>query len=108
MAFHGYPKQLTSSDSVPGPKYEVPTTVGKEVPSFSIRPRIEPSVKSLPNAPYQAVPSTVGDAPKWSFGGRSKERGRESTPGPSYVPPAFGRDARGSSFHGKFGPVKKK
>jgi hypothetical protein len=108
MAFHGYPKLLKNSDSVPGPKYDVPTTVGKDARSFSIRARIEPSVKNLPTAPYQAIPSRVGDAPKWSFGGRTSLKPLAPTPGPAYLPPAFGKDAPASSFHGKIGPIKKK
>jgi hypothetical protein len=108
MAFHGYPKLLKNSDTVPGPQYVIPSTVGTEVPSFSIRRRIEPSVKNLPNAPYQVIPSTVGQAQKWSFGGRTKEKPLEPTPGPAYVPPAFGKEAPASSFHGKIGLIKKK
>jgi hypothetical protein len=46
------------------------------------------------------LPSTIGDAPKYSLYGRPKEPKQEPTPGPNYMPPSFGSDSTKSSFHG--------
>jgi hypothetical protein len=108
MAFHGYMAEPKSTLNVPGPKYDVPSSIGKDVPSYSIRQKCEPPTQHLTKAPYQAIPSTIGETQKWSFQGRPLERVREPTPGPNYMPPAFGKEGPGSSFHGKIGPNKKK
>jgi hypothetical protein len=108
MAFHGYMAPPKNTMNVPGPKYDIPSSIGKNVPSFSIRQKCEPSTAHIPKAPYQVIPTTIGDGLKWSFHGRPNDKAKEPTPGPNYVPPAFGKEAPASSFHGKIGPNKKK
>jgi hypothetical protein len=87
----------------------VTSTVGKGVPAFSIRPKCERALKERPDVPYQAVPTTVGEAPKWSFGCQHGEtpksqrirRPATTTPGPDYMPPPFGTGGKMSAFHGR-------
>jgi hypothetical protein len=55
----------------------------------------------MPNAPYQAIPTSIGQAPKWSFGGRSKVKQPDVTPGPDYMPPTFGKGARTASLYSR-------
>ncbi|OHT08261.1 hypothetical protein TRFO_23273 [Tritrichomonas foetus] len=45
-------------------------------------------------APYYNLPSTVGNTTKINMHSRTETRASYVTPGPSYVPPAFGSDAR--------------
>jgi hypothetical protein len=109
MAFHGYVKQPTSKVVVPGPgKYEVKSQLGKGAPAFSIRPRPELSTSALTKAPYQSVPSCIGEGRKYSLGIRSQIKGPELTPGPDYVPPQFGKTAQSSSLYSRRGDFQTK
>lgn len=109
MAFHGYVKQPTSKDVVPGPgKYDVKSKLGKDAPAFSIRPRTEPSTSALTKAPYQVIPTTVGEGKKFSLGIRGKDPPIQVTPGPNYMPPAFGKGSQASSLYSRHGDVQTK
>lgn len=105
MAFHGY-KVEAKKDTFPGPgKYDVKHDLGKDAPSFTIRSRIEQNKKPLA-VPYQAIPSTIGDGPKPSLHGRYDLKNKESTPGPNYVPPSFGKETKASSLYSRREPKK--
>jgi hypothetical protein len=107
MGFHGYVKEPTSKDVVPGPgKYEVKSTIGIEAPKFSIRPRPELSSSALTKAPYQMIPSCIGEGRKYSLGIRSKVGKTDVTPGPDYLPPTFGKGAQASSLYSRRGDVQ--
>lgn len=96
MSFHGFVREA-KKDECPGPKYDVPHGLGRDAPKFTIRSRhdVDPKIKG---APYQAIPSAVGQGPKWSFGARTGKEKIDPAPGPSYMPPAFGKEARASSM----------
>lgn len=87
-------------DQTPGPKYDVQKSIGSDARKNSIHLRIEQK-QSLNTAPYQKVPDLFGNAPKYSFSIRPKNREIVTSPGPNYVPPAFGSDAHKSAFHSK-------
>jgi hypothetical protein len=53
------------------------------------------------DAPLQAIPSTIGDAPKYSLRSRPKDRDPAATPGPNYLPPRFGAAASINGFGGR-------
>ena len=51
------------------------------------------------DVPFYRLPTTVGNVTKISLGGRTKIPGAGSfTPGPTYVPPKLGSNARKTSF----------
>lgn len=53
--------------------------------------------------PLYKLPSTIGNVPRITLAGRTKMvTSQMSTPGPSYIPPKFGYQAR----HSSFGPIK--
>ena len=95
----------------PGPsEYEQQSTIGRDCPKFTISGKIEPKERNDQDDKgigYQVIPSSVGNGPKYSLRGRPKEAKQEQTPGPSYVPPAFGKDAKTSAFHIKREPKGK-
>jgi hypothetical protein len=94
----------------PGPgKYPIRSTVGRSVPAFSIRPRIETSTHARPDAALQVVPSAVGQGPKWSIGGRPKDKPPQRLPGPNYIPPPFGKGSRAAALYSRdHKPTKKR
>lgn len=80
--------------------YTIPTKFGLESPRYTIRPR--PEMKTQGNrAGYDYNPNTIGTGRKVPIGVRPKEREKEVTPGPSYMPPAFGQDTPRVALHGK-------
>ncbi|OHT03172.1 hypothetical protein TRFO_06855 [Tritrichomonas foetus] len=85
---------------MPGPgEYVIHPTFGTEGirPSFGGRPHEKEKEKGIG---YENIGSTIGAGPKWSFHARPKERNIQSSPGPDYLPPSFGKNAPSSSFHG--------
>lgn len=88
-------------DPSPGPgAYSIPDTFGYQTNRYTIH--VRPEIKSTSNtAGYQALPSTIGTGPKKSLGCRHAEPKQDITPGPSYVPPAFGSDGHKAAFHGR-------
>lgn len=84
--------------SNPGPAdYNIKSKMG-DAPRYTIKNRIEQ--KNNPNqAGYVSFPSTVGDGHKFSLSSRHKELEGINTPGPDYVPPKFGSDAKKSTLH---------
>ena len=88
----------SSSTSTPGPGAYNPTLSTKpKAPSFTLKGRNEVHDHYL-NAPYRALPSSIGQGPKISLASRHAERDYEQTPGPSYVPPPLGSDAKKSTM----------
>ncbi|EAX93870.1 hypothetical protein TVAG_439730 [Trichomonas vaginalis G3] len=83
----------------PGPgAYVPPSTFGNESPKYTIRHRLK-NKENVTGIPYQAIPSEFGTGHKYTFGIRPKEKEREQSPGPNYVPPQFGSDAPKTTWH---------
>ena len=95
--FHSRP--VTSmKDTTPGPGAYNPSDATLKVgPKFTFKGRHETSTRP-DTAQYRLLPSTIGQGPKISLGSRHAERNSENTPGPSYIPPSFGSNARKSSM----------
>jgi hypothetical protein len=66
-------------------------------PSFTFKGRRETNEVPVA-APYRALPSSIGSGPKISLASRHATRDSEVTPGPSYVPPPLGADAKKSTM----------
>jgi hypothetical protein len=80
--------------NTPGPKWDTRPRAGSESPQYSLRSRIDPK-KELLKPPYQKLHDVTGnESSRWSFGVRPKDRNWICSPGPTYIPPALGRDAR--------------
>lgn len=97
---------MKKKDWVPGPgKYEPEKHQGTESPSYSpsysLRSRID-TPQDVIKAPYQAVPSKIGEGLKYSLSSRPKDPKRQATPGPNYQPPKFGSDAIKCSLSSKY------
>lgn len=89
--------RVTEQDQTPGPdKYLIPSDIG-QAQKFTIRNRFYDHQKRGPG--YENIPTTIGEGKKWSLAGRPKDKDITPGPGPNYVPPGFGSDARSSSFH---------
>lgn len=97
---------MKTKDWVPGPgKYEPEKHQGRETPdcspSYSMRSRIDGS-QDVIKAPYQMVPSTIGEGLKYSLSSRPKDLKKPTTPGPNYNPPKFGSDATKCSLSSRY------
>jgi hypothetical protein len=98
--FHIRPQVATSS-STPGPgQYSPANRILGDAPKFTMKGRPELQAQRL-DAPYQTIPSSVGDGPKISMASRHAEKGPTETPGPGYMPPSLGADGRKSSMAGR-------
>ncbi|OHT07437.1 hypothetical protein TRFO_24326 [Tritrichomonas foetus] len=91
-------------ESNPGPgAYE---TRGKNTgPQYTLKSR-HPTADRPTTAPYRALPTTVGEGPKYSLHSRANERGIADTPGPNYVPPPLGSDAKKSTMSYRHGEAR--
>ncbi|KAH0785052.1 hypothetical protein GPJ56_010998 [Histomonas meleagridis] len=88
----------TSKWTTPGPgAYSPPSDFGK-APSYTIKHRYKEKFE-VNQAPYQALPTTIGTGQKHSISIRTKERDFVSSPGPNYLPPKFGSEGHSSAFH---------
>lgn len=91
-------------DANPGPgAYETRGKLGG--PSWTMKGRHEQATRPI-TAPYRSLPSTVGSGPKISLASRHKERTGDDTPGPSYIPPGIGSDARKSTMASRHTPLR--
>lgn len=81
----------------PGPAaYNTRSTFGN-VPTIKIGYR--PTSKQEGNrAPYYNTRTSMTDVTKVTIGPKTKTKDREQTPGPKYIPPKFGADAKHISF----------
>ena len=90
--------RVISRSVTPGPGSYNPTMFGKpSSPRFTLKSRQERRVEVL-DVPYRKIPSSIGDVPRISLGSRHPTKPLESTPGPEYIPPIIGHDAKKSSF----------
>ena len=90
----------SQANGSPGPAaYNISRTLEGTVPTIKMKSRHSMNTESN-NAPYYKIPSDFGKTPRIHMGTRSKLEGSFNPPGPSYVPPPFGSDARGHSFSG--------
>ena len=90
--------RVISRSVTPGPGSYNPTMFGKpSSPRFTLKSRQERRVEVL-DVPYRKIPSSIGDVPRISLGSRHPTKPLESTPGPEYIPPTIGHDAKKSSF----------
>ncbi|EAY05506.1 hypothetical protein TVAG_080980 [Trichomonas vaginalis G3] len=91
---------IKSKSHQPGPdQYKTERAFGSDAPKFTIKGRPKDRQDETPGPQYQALKSTVGEGPKFSFHGRPKDSKLDQSPGPDYVPPAFGKGSQASSFH---------
>jgi hypothetical protein len=89
--FHIRPEEHISGGG-PGPGAYDPSNPTITSPAFSIKGRHESAEK--PNtAPYQMLPSTVGEGPKYSLHSRPADRDAVQSPGPNYIHSPHGTDA---------------
>ena len=80
-------------DWVPGPgKYEPEKHYTRDSPQYSLRSRIY-APEFTNKAGYENIPSSIGTGLKYSLSSRHAELAKPVTPGPNYMPPAFGSDA---------------
>lgn len=90
--------RVISRSVTPGPGSYNPTMFGKpSSPRFTLKSRQERRVEVL-DVPYRKIPSSIGDVPRISLGSRHPTKPLESTPGPEYIPPTIGHDAKKSSL----------
>jgi hypothetical protein len=95
--FHVRPQE-SNSQNTPGPGQYCPSNRGMgEAPKWSFKSRHD-TENHPTNAPYRALPSTVGAGPKISMASRHAQRTATDTPGPAYIPPPLGADAKKSSM----------
>ena len=66
---------------------------GKQCPPIKFKGRHSIN-SSYVDAPYYNLPSTIGKVAPIKLHGRSEVKSSYSTPGPTYMPPTFGSDAR--------------
>ena len=95
-SFHGR-VSTRQSYSTPGPGAYSPNYSSLGGPKFSMKGRHETNTRP-DSAPYRALPSTIGQGPRFSLGARHQIKDTETTPGPSYIPPPLGSDAKKTSF----------
>ncbi|OHT12043.1 hypothetical protein TRFO_18233 [Tritrichomonas foetus] len=91
--FHGRPKDLATY-STPGPGAYNPTNMNNNnAPSFTFKSRHEVASRPI-TVQYRTLPTTIGQGPKIALASRHEARTAIDTPGPSYVPPQLGSDAK--------------
>lgn len=84
---------MKKKDWVPGPgKYEPEKHYQRDTPAYSLRSRINTPTDVI-RAPYQQIPSKIGEGYKYSLGCKPNELKGFVTPGPNYQPPKFGSDS---------------
>ena len=87
-------------DRTPGPApcdYVDRDRFGEGVPKYSMKGRYTQSRKV--DDPYLVnLPSTIGDVPKITMHGRVDPPNPYVPPGPNYVPPPFGKEAKNIRF----------
>jgi hypothetical protein len=94
-SFHIRPTHDIHPAATPGPgAYSPVAKPFGSAPKFSLRGRAVPKSSAQPNPPYYAIPSTVGAGPRIAFGASASQRQAEKIPGPSYLPPPLGTDAK--------------
>ena len=100
--FHTRSSYTSTSSATPGPGAYNPSLAStmKNTPSYTMKSRHDPPSSSINTAPYHNIPSTIGVGPRISLGSRREVRTTQETPGPSYVPPSFGSDAKKLTFGG--------
>ena len=86
----------------PGPSDYTPkvNAVQKQAPIYSIKDRYPEKIKAI-DAPYLALPTTMGEGPKIALSSRHKTPEAPATPGPNYVPPSLGQDAVKNTISGR-------
>lgn len=87
---------VTSSMAVgsPGPAaYHIKRSMKKKDGGIKIKGRHTPKQQRV-DAPFYNIPSTIGKGPGIKMHGRSEPKRRWEAPGPNYVPPSFGSEAR--------------
>lgn len=101
-SFHQRPVTASFSNNTPGPGAYNPsmTSTMPNPPKYTMKGRHEINSSSINTAPYRALPSSIGVGPRISLGSRREVRNAENTPGPSYLPPSFGSDAKKSTMGG--------
>ena len=87
----------SNAHATPGPGAYSPENYRNKGPSFTMKGRHD-SPQRTDSAPYRSLPSTVGQGPKISLSSRHTQRGIGDSPGPNYVPPPLGSDARKMSM----------
>ena len=96
VSFHSRVSTRQSS-STPGPGAYSPNYSSLGGPKFSMKSRHETTTRPE-TAQYTMLPSTIGQGPRFSLGSRHQVRDTETTPGPSYIPPPLGSDAKKTSL----------
>lgn len=77
-------------DSKPGPAdYTTSGKTGSFSPSYSIKQKY-PEREDVIAQPYVNLPTTVGESPRYTIRPNTELPQSFATPGPSYIPPAFG------------------
>ena len=94
---HVRPRGL-SVDNNPGPGAYTPRDNTRSNPRFTIKGRHEVPDRDL-HVGYLDIGTTIGTGHKASLSSRHKELERFNTPGPTYVPPSFGSQAKKSTLH---------
>ena len=99
MTHQLFARRTSRQNDSPGPgAYDTGSPLGSGVPKYSMKSRHSLTEK-IEGAPYRVLPSTIGVGPKVSLSSRHATlSSADSVPGPSYVPPALGSDAKKISF----------
>lgn len=81
-------------EGIPGPgTYNTRPDFQEQTPAIKMKGRH--SLAQFKNdAPYYNIPTSIGKTTKINMHTRSETKSKFVTPGPSYMPPAFGSDAR--------------
>lgn len=79
-------------ENIPGPaEYTTRTEPGTDSPRYTIK-QLYPDPKPKIDAPYNDIPTTVGDAPKFTIRPHTALPEGNDNPGPSYIPHPLGYD----------------
>ncbi|KAK8887625.1 Outer dense fiber protein 3-like protein 2 [Tritrichomonas musculus] len=86
------PKSMRAG--IPGPgKYNTRPEFEGQTPVIRMKGR-HSLAQETNNAPYYNLPSSIGKTTKINMHGKSDTKNKFTPPGPSYIPPAFGSDAK--------------
>lgn len=96
--------RILGDENLPGPaSLDVRREPGVDSPRFTIKQKY-PDRPPSAAVPYRQIPTTLcADSPKYTMRPRYPERDEQKTPGPSYIPPAFGSELR-KTGNATFGP----
>lgn len=76
----------------PGPAdYSTSGKTGASSPAYSIKQKY-PEKEDLIAQPYVKLPTTIGESPRYTIRPQTELPESFATPGPSYIPPAFGNN----------------